>query len=227
MKKDTNESFDAKLVSKGIKHLRVGEYKNSYTKILFKCYECSNTWNSSPVHILHHNIKCPVCAGNKAYTNISLDKVMLSKGIKYTRVGNCTNSSTKIDFKCFKCAEIFNTTPSSILRGYGCPKCAKWNTFNINDIKIDTLKLYLVKFNNFLKVGLTSNSLDTRLSRIGTYIPIIELDGLAIDMFNLEQSIHNNKKLVKYIPSIKFSGYTECYTLEMESILIDTIYNGK
>lgn len=226
MKKDTNESFDSKLLLKGIKHVRVGNYKNSYTKILFKCNECGNTWNTSPLHVLHHNIKCPTCAGNKAYSNTLLDKTLKNKGIKYTRISNCTNNSTKIDFKCYKCGKIFNTSPSSILRGSGCPTCAKWNTFNIKDISNGTLILYLVKFNKFLKVGLTSISLDTRLSRIGTYIPILEVEGLAIDMFRIEQSIHNNILLKKYIPETKFSGYTECYDLDMESILINTINNG-
>lgn len=227
MKKDTNESFDAKLVSKGIKHLRIGEYKNSYTKIEFNCGECHNTWSSSPVHVLHHNIKCPICAGNKAYNNSSLDKALVHKNINYIRIGNCTNNSTKINFKCPKCNNEFSTTPSSILRGSGCPTCAKWNTFNINNISIDTLKLYLVRFNKFLKVGLTSTSIDTRLSRIGTYTPILVIEGLAREMFKLEQSIHNNTILEKYTPEIKFSGHTECYTLAMESILINTINNGK
>lgn len=223
MRKDTNESFDAKLALKGIKYTRVNNYITSQTKIGFLCYKCNNIFQATPGNILS-GWGCSHCAKNKKDTNKSFDAKLLLKGVKYTRVNDYKGSDIKSSFKCFVCNNIWDARPHDILRGSGCPKCAAPNKHRTNTV---LLNLYLVNLNNeFLKVGITSESIQNRFKRISN-ISLKEVllikTGEEKIIKELEQSIHKNPDLEKYIPNIKFNGYTECYSLNMVSILKELI----
>lgn len=42
-----------------------------------------------------------------------------------TVLGKYINCSTKIQVKCLKCNNVWNTVPNSLIQGHGCPACAK------------------------------------------------------------------------------------------------------
>ena len=48
---------------------------------------------------------------------------MINPEVKIT--GTYVNNSTKIDVVCLKCTTVWQTIPSSLTRGHGCPVCAK------------------------------------------------------------------------------------------------------
>ena len=120
--KYTNESYDAKLVEKGSKAKRIGEYINSSTKIEHECTVCGHTWLAIPAHIISGR-GCPYCAGTLKYTNETYDAKLLEKDIKYKRIGEYVNSKGKIEHECPKCNHTWFATPNNTLRGYGCPYC--------------------------------------------------------------------------------------------------------
>ena len=59
-KPDTNDSFDKKVLNKGIKYRRIGEYISSKVKIDFLCPECNIIWSTRPYNILAGK-GCPNC----------------------------------------------------------------------------------------------------------------------------------------------------------------------
>lgn len=118
----------------------------------------------------------------------------------------------------------------SHLAGNGCRKCAtesdlmKRNGFNkksflsISESKAKKPLLYIVEISGedevFYKIGITSNSTKSRMSRIGKYTTNIlrEFSASPSVIFDLEQILHKRYKEYKYKPLIKFDGYTECYS---------------
>lgn len=120
----SNTTYDAKLLEKGIKYKRVGEYKNAHTSIEHQCPDCSSIWSPRPCHILNGS-GCPYCAGLLKYTDKSYDTKLIEKDIKYKRLGKYINSKEKISHQCQLCGNVWDTRPNDILNGIGCPVCAK------------------------------------------------------------------------------------------------------
>jgi len=89
-------------------------------------------------------------------------------------------------------------------------------------------KVYLILLwkgkEKFLKVGMTTQSLNTRFKDIPykwKELRFVEVDSKM--MYEYEQAIHGLMKKHKYRPTIKFGGYTECYTLEAKNQIIKLI----
>lgn len=122
----------------------------------------------------------------------------------------------------------------------GCPNCFKLEMPGCYPSLIkktpDKLTyLYFVKlFNNeeeFFKIGLTTNKkINKRMNQIPYKYEIIKVKfGKAIDMFKLEQRIHNymRNKNLDYQPKIFFAGYTECFKLQKISPLNLQVHGSK
>lgn len=81
-------------------------------------------------------------------------------------------------------------------------------------------KIYIIKCWNyneaFLKVGLTTVAIEKRFAgRMPYKYKVVSLINInEIGLLEYEQSIHSMMKEYKYFPKIKFSGRTECYTME-------------
>ena len=73
-------------------------------------------------------------------------------------IGDYINQDTKTQFKC-DYGHRWSSTPDSVMRISGCPKCAKYGYK-------ETLPgwVYVLKFENFIKFGITNN-LKSRLYR--------------------------------------------------------------
>ena len=64
------------------------------------------------------------CEKDHSYKMKPIDKLKLvNKNL--IPLEKYTNSKTKIKVKCKKCANIWESTPSMLLKGYGCNKCEK------------------------------------------------------------------------------------------------------
>jgi len=95
---------------------------------------------------------------SKILTNNIVDKRLENRLIK--RIGKYVNNSTKIDFQCLKCDNIWQATTGNILNNNtGCPYCAE---YGFNDklpavlycIYFEALKLYKVGISNNYQVRL-------------------------------------------------------------------------
>lgn len=121
--KQSNAIIDMKLQNKNI--ARLGNHINSKTPIHFKCLtkSCQYIWLTTTNHILNSNSGCPKCFGNLKLSNDILDKRLYATDI--IRIGNYTNSRTKIQFKhnIIICNHIWMARPDDIFDGHSCPKC--------------------------------------------------------------------------------------------------------
>lgn len=60
--KITDKEFDKRLRLASNKTLiRIGNYKNTHTKVLLRCLVCSNEWDANPSPVLHRGVGCPQC----------------------------------------------------------------------------------------------------------------------------------------------------------------------
>jgi hypothetical protein len=138
------------------------------------------------------------------------------------------NARCKVKIRCPKHGFFEQRWDSHYLGGHGCTQCWQENingglTKN-NYIKLANnrpAKLYLVvKFLDneiFLKVGITINSVKKRFCNNGTpydFIVLRLMYGEASNIWQQEKYLKNILKKYKYIPKLKFVGYTECYTLQ-------------
>lgn len=101
----------------------LGEYENVDTPIKVRCLIDGYEWKATP-HNLLKGSKCPRCSKHERYTTKTYkDKVLNLYGNEYSILGNYIDSKTKILIKHNKCGHIWKAVPSSLISGYGCPKC--------------------------------------------------------------------------------------------------------
>lgn len=95
-----------------------------------------------------------------SWTHPEYENVLLAKEIDFFPVENYIGYDIKIKHECLK-GHIWNTSPSSILNGVGCPICAK-HGFNPSKPAI----LYYIKIETdlekYYKIGITNRSIKDR-----------------------------------------------------------------
>ena len=116
----THEQYIAEVAIKNPNYEVVDEYKGSDIKTAHKHKTCGNVWNVRPNHILS-GYGCPKCKG-KTHEQYVDDVAIKRPDIEV--VGGYKGSNVKTLHKHKKCGNVWDVTPSGILSGYGCPKCA-------------------------------------------------------------------------------------------------------
>ena len=134
-KKKTQKEYVEEVKIKNPNVTVIGTYINARTKILHKCNICNYEWEIKPSHILN-GTGCPNCFSErqklkrKTHEQFIKDVSIVNNNI--TIIGIYNGSKNPIECKCNKCGYMWNPTPSDILSGNGCPKCAK-NMRKTND----------------------------------------------------------------------------------------------
>lgn len=126
-------SFDFEFVKQYIKECNLeyvsGEYRNKKSVLVVKC-SCGNLFETNMAKIKnngYHN--CRKCRNKKISIAQTKSEKQFKKevfnllGDEYEILGNYINDSTKIKMKHIKCGKEYNSIPSNILRGKGCPRC--------------------------------------------------------------------------------------------------------
>lgn len=119
----------------------------------------------------------------------------------------------------------FKQRAGTHLNKSGCTECIRELDFRKRSHYItlaEKAQIYLVKLSNeeeqFYKIGKTINSTSQRFSgkRMPYTVEIIHeyIDDI-LKIYDLEIKLHKLYKKYKYLPNIRFKGYTECYTLEL------------
>lgn len=126
-RKRTHEEFLNKFYekNKNAQDIEIlGTYVNSKTAIKCKCKIDGHTWEATPSNLLR-GTGCPECAGLVKPTTeefiIKLHKVNSNIIV----LGDYINAQTKIRCRCKKCGHEWEALPYNLLRGNGCPDCAK------------------------------------------------------------------------------------------------------
>lgn len=150
----------------------------------------------------------------------------------YNKV-NYIHNKTKVTITCPIHGD-FKQTPNSHLNGTKCPHCknsagykrVQWIEFCNNKPNADP-KVYIIRcFNNtedFIKIGITSNTVDHRFKRHNKlpykYEILKEIKNSAEIIYDKEKELHKKFYNYKYKPQISFAGETECFTTEIVSLL--------
>lgn len=111
----------------GDKYSLLSEYISDSKKVKLKHNECGYIWNITPSHYKQGK-RCPKCNGTKKKTTIEFKQEIKSIiGDQYILLEEYkgANKKIKIMHNSPDCNNhIYETTPSNIKRGRGCPKCA-------------------------------------------------------------------------------------------------------
>jgi len=130
----------------------------------------------------------------------------------------------KIEVICPEHGRFYILPNQHLYANAGCQKCGitgwsltTWKKRALESNYFDSFKLYIIQVYNkdekFIKIGRTYTSLEKRFSILKNYnVKVIKvIKGDCDYIFNLEIEFKNKFKKYKYVPNIKFEGYTECY----------------
>lgn len=120
----------------------IGTYKNSHTKIEFRCKE-GHKWITTPSNVLAGKT-CLTCANIQSSLRQRKSHEQFVEEVRnlhpdITVVGEYVNSNTKIEFMCSK-GHIWKSAPSNLLSGCSCPFC---KGERISALKFKTHKQFL------------------------------------------------------------------------------------
>lgn len=124
----------------------IGDYKNLTTKVLCRCLIDNHEWYAIPYKLLN-GAGCPMCAG-KCWTTEIFIKKMKEINHNILILGEYKGSKEKILCKCLIDEYEWNPTPCTLLKGHGCPKCAKNNKYTHEEF----CNLIKTKYNNDIKI---------------------------------------------------------------------------
>lgn len=122
----------------------VGEYYNMTTKTEFCCLVCGHGWKQKPTVILNTINQCPKCVGRNIIDLCELND-MLNEKNKNIIFHEYVNKTTKSKCECLICHHVWNTTPKSVLKKTGCPRCndTKYTLETLN-YKLETKSIFYV-----------------------------------------------------------------------------------
>lgn len=222
---DTHESFLNKLWNNN-KHYREGEFKvvGEYTRSSkhIAVETAFGVCLCTPNHLTKGKLPTIRSAVDKTEYAINEFKSIYSDKYKYPNF-NYGGSNKKFTVLCEKHGE-FKTHYSSF-KTHKCKKCAheeldigftREDFIRISSNRTATMYLVLVSLNNeeFLKIGITSRALKTRLSGFDyKVVSIIESNNVGW-VFDTEKIFLERFKKYKYKPNRRFNGHTECFKVE-------------
>lgn len=101
------------------------EYNGPNELVLCRCKKCGTEWMAKPDSILYKRRNCPTCSPVTKKTNEQFLMELSTKTDSIVPLEEYKNSRTPIRFKCITCNYEWTAKPSDIIRGTGCPRCAK------------------------------------------------------------------------------------------------------
>lgn len=150
--------------------------------------------------------------GNKPFTLEILKNKLKESSLLYECVSSeYINARTKLDFKCLRCDRVFNTTPDNILRGHGCPYCAKIVSATEDEIRQKIGDRYIIKSLQF------KNNSDTVLLSCKEHgdfrIPVRRIlkDCGCQKCAALRAQTNQRKTTQQFLGEIQWRNYDEVY----------------
>lgn len=128
-RKRTHEEFVSILLGVNSDIEVTGRYIGAHTKIEVVCKLDNHIWMESPNNLIRGS-GCPECRKKNLSHKFRKDEKKFLEELKETNpnikiIGKYVNSKTHIKIKCKICGWDWKMTPNNLLRGYGCPRCAK------------------------------------------------------------------------------------------------------
>ena len=148
IKKNTIPIFDIKdnLINLVGTSYHIFSYHNKNTNAVYFHIDCGHFFKMRP-RDFENGQRCPYCAEilrhiHKTKTDEEYQKEVCGYwGNTIIPLESYKGSSTKIKHKCAKCGFIWKSIPTSILGGFGCPRC-KYSKGELNICNVlDSLKI--------------------------------------------------------------------------------------
>lgn len=118
-----HEIFNGKVILIG------GEYINNSSVMDFYCFTCENEFSSASSNILFRK-RCPICSKRQSHVNRIKSQEEFLNGLfevyknEYIPLTKYITSDKHVLMRHSICGNEWLVSPSNILQGYGCPKCA-------------------------------------------------------------------------------------------------------
>ena len=186
----SKEICNERLKDRNIK--MVGEYLGANHKTAFQCLE-GHEWDATPDNVMRGN-GCPHCA---VVSEEKCNERISDRGIKV--VGEYVNTHTKTTFQCSEGHE-WETTPSSVMDGRGCPTCANYGFDPTKPAVLYYLRIDSVVEGTVFKIGITNNTVQKRFSNTDLdKITVLSIEHFEVgaDAKSLEQlllCVYQNRK---------------------------------
>lgn len=200
----------------------------------YKCMVCDYEGSSYLDHLKSGKIGCR-CSKNYRHTKEDRERqlaVIVSKDStinSFSLIRYNTTLDSELEVDCDAHGKYYCTINNFINHGSRCPDCARelsTTGYYINKTEV-TDYLYLMKLQSkdetFIKIGRSFNPTG-RLRSINSYSGyhseiLLLFEDTHKSIFEKEKQGIIGFRKFKYIPDKNFAGYTECFTLEGESIL--------
>lgn len=190
-KRISNDEFIERLLDVNKNIVPLEQYVTSNDKIKFKCKIDGHEWYTKPSSIINNGHGCPICGKFSSIKNRSINKEEYIRIIKESNpnvilIGEYIDTKHKATHKCLKCDYEWDTSPTIVKSGHGCPCCRRSvgedkiiNYFKYKDIKYNQEKRF--KWNGLRRYDFLTN---------GT---IIEFDGSQ--HFTHSDFLHKSRSL--------------------------------
>lgn len=127
--KKTHQQFLDEIMSKEIPVHILGTYINSQTPLSCKCNKCGLVWEIRPNNLLR-GYGCPKCGIEKRAQSQSKDNTdfvteMSKINPQITIQEEYKGARQPIMCKCNVCGHTWKAAPTNLLKGKGCPVCAR------------------------------------------------------------------------------------------------------
>lgn len=102
------------------------QYEIGTKKIQVVCNQCNHQWQPTPNNLLQGS-GCPECYRHTRRKSQAefLAGLIAVHGDRLTTCSEYTGDAVQLEMECNYCKNKWNATPSNLLRGTGCPKCAR------------------------------------------------------------------------------------------------------
>lgn len=228
----------------------LSELKGMHSPITIKCKKHGEEFVVLPYHHIAPGEsggcqKCGIERRNKknSMSNVEfIDKANTThkSRYKYFLTNEIKNQRDRIKIEC-PIHGLFEQTINTHLNGAGCPSCSnrEWYRKNCRTDDLSDLSglLYVITLvdketkESFLKIGITTQTVSKRFSRIRKTHDISVLKTVHGNMdvvYQLEKYLHKELRAHKIKPGRKFPGWTECFDTSVFAIaerLIQDSYN--
>lgn len=207
--KKTHKQYELELCEKEIDFVPLEEYKGANIKILHECFNGHKMLKAPSAVLRGHG--CATCSGNKLKTTEQYIKDLEGRNISVLE--QYINNATPILHECNICNTQWKAQPGVVKIKTGCPSCA-----NSGFDKTKPAILYLFKYKNYYKLGISNRTLKARY----VYDNINEFEIIFIKKYEIgakaelmERKLkkrYNNLRVV--VPGLlKSGGNTELFML--------------
>ena len=203
----------------------VGEYAGARTKAMVRCKIDGFTWEARPDNLASRRTGCPQC-GKVRIRNADerVEQINSVGSLSFIRWEGCfINNLSRAVVECHLDGFQWSASVSNLLRGHGCPKCARPG---FDPSKIGTLYALRSECGSYIKIGI-SNQPGKRHSQLKRHTPfgfscIEKIDGDGLMIAILERNFHSKHE------SAGLSGFDGCTEwLVCTNELLDDLRNTR